>query len=290
MEEFLGAPVAAAVVVLADAAGLGAEDLADPATVTALTSTAMEELGPWNGGEPAARVRERAVARARPLRDLATDVLGDPRNVWWAAPLDCSAQLLSDDPDTDPMNIAQPKGPNQNWEVYAQRPVRHLTTSTELPRQPPDVSIRSGAHAELAYGGGDWFPTYPLPQARLQVAASARVYEVHGPRDWHTLVLRYADATTDASLDENLLSTAGIDHGPAPRWSAVAEDFDGIHLSLLGLLTATFVPFTSDGITTTLWAWDFECTRWLRSVFTVAEPLPDLLESPSDTGYHNFLW
>lgn len=287
VEDFLRAPVAAAVLVLADRAGLYVEDLGDSATLSALAATAMGYLSPWNGGEPAAGVRERALALARPLRDLATDVLADPRNTWWAAPLDRSAQLLLTDTDTDPMDVAQPEGPNQDWEVYAQKPVRHLTTSTELPGRPADAFIQSGAHAELACGGGDWIPAYPLHQVRLLVGASARVYEVHSPADWHALVLRYADLFTHPSPDAGLLSIGGIDHGPAPTWSAAAEDLDGIHVSLSGLLTASYVPFTSGGITTTLWAWDFECTRWLRSVFTAAEPVPDLLESPRDPGYHH---
>ncbi|MDQ3319063.1 MAG: hypothetical protein M3515_02235 [Actinomycetota bacterium] len=72
--------------------------------------TATGDLSPWNGGEPAAGVRERALALARPLRDLATDVLADPRNTWWAAPLDRSAQLLLTDTDTRLPQLAGTRG------------------------------------------------------------------------------------------------------------------------------------------------------------------------------------
>lgn len=285
--DFLRAPLAAAVLVLAERAGLDADDLADPTTISALAATAMPDLTPWNGGEPAAGVRQRAVALARPLRDLAASVLADPRNTWWAAPVDRSAQLFLTDTDADPMNIVPPQGPNSVWETYAQKPVRHLITSTELHGRCADMPIRSGAHAQLACGPGDWWPTYPLRQTRLRVSAGARVFEVHSPADWHALMLRYADLGNYPGPDAALLASGGVDHGPAPTWSSAAEELDAIHLSLAGLLTAAFVPFSRNGITTTLWAWDCECTHWLRSAFTIAEPRPDLNEAPRDPGYHH---
>jgi hypothetical protein len=37
-----------------------------------------------------------------------------------------------------------------------------------------------------------------------------------------------------------------------------------------------FVPLTTDGVTTTLWSWESECTQWLRTAFTASWPLPGL--------------
>lgn len=79
------APVAAAMFVLADRLGLDTGRLAAPATASALASTAMRDLYPWDG--EAAANRERALTLVRPLRDLVTGVVTDARNAWWSAPL-----------------------------------------------------------------------------------------------------------------------------------------------------------------------------------------------------------
>lgn len=111
----------------------------------ALASTAMRDLCPWD--VEAAANRERALTLVRPLRDLVTGAVTDVRNAWWSAPLDRRAQLLlsgQDDPQRDPVHLQVPEGPSDAWEVYAQRPIAGITTSTELP-VPPDEPIRSGA-------------------------------------------------------------------------------------------------------------------------------------------------
>ncbi len=110
VEDFLRAPVAAAVLVLADRAGLYVEDLGDSATLSALAANRDGRPQPveWRRARRrGARTRPRL---ARPLRDLATDVLADPRNTWWAAPLDRSAQLLLTDTDTRLPQLAGTRG------------------------------------------------------------------------------------------------------------------------------------------------------------------------------------
>ncbi len=250
VNDFMQAPAAAAMFVLAGRLGLRAGRLAEPATATALASTALRDLNPWTG--EAAADRARAIALVQPLRDLVTAVVTDPRNTWWSAPLDRGAQLLltgQDDPQRDPMHLP-------------------------------------GAHAELSCGISDWDAVYPVHQVRLQVSSMARVYEVNSAADWHRLVQRYGDPATHPGSDDNLRDAAGIDNGPAPTWSTVADDYDGVHLTLAGLLTGLYVPHTTEKASTTLWAWNWESTHWLRSVFTSATTLDDLPEAPEDPGYY----
>jgi hypothetical protein len=280
VDDFMRAPAAAAVFVLADRLGLDAGRLAEPATVTALASRALGDLNPWTGAAAASRAR--ALALVRPLHDLVTAVVTDPRNAWWSAPLDRAAQLLltgHNDPQREPLRLDPPQGPGEAWETYAQKPLHRIATSTEL-RVAPDEPIRSGAHAELSWGSSDWDAAYPVRQVRLHVSATARVYDIDSAADWHRLVQRYRDPATHPGSDENLLDAAGIDHGPAPTWSAVADDYDGVHLTFAGLLTGLYLPHTTAQISTTLWAWNWESTYWLRSVFTGATPLDDLHEPP----------
>jgi hypothetical protein len=279
--EFLRAPAAAATFVLAARRGLDAERLAEPMTATALASTALRELNPWTGA--AASHRARVLEAVQTLRALVTTVVTDPRNTWWSAPLDRAVQLLltgQDDPPHDPTHLPVPTGPLDAWESYAQRPRQGIATSTELP-VPASAAIRSGAHAELAYGSSDWHAGYPVRQARLHVAPTARIFEIDSAADWHRLVRSYRDPRSHRDSDTHLLDTAGIDHGPAPVWSAVAGDYDGVHLTFAGLLTGLYQPVTTGKITTTLWTWQWESTRWLRSVFTAVTALPDLREPPA---------
>jgi hypothetical protein len=286
VDEFMQAPVAAAMFVLAGRLGLSAGRLAAPATVTALASTALRDLNPW-GGEAAAN-RGRAVTLVRPLRDLVTAVVTDVRNAWWSAPLDRGAQLLltgQDDPQRDPMHLQAPQGPNDRWETYAQKPAASIATSTELPVA-RDEPIRSGAHAELSCGISDWNAVYPVHQVRLQVSSTARVYDVDSAADWHSLVQRYRDPATHPGSDDSLRNAAGIDNGPAPAWSMVADDYDGVHLTFAGLLTGLYVPRTTEEVSTTLWAWNWESTHWLRSVFTTATTLDDLPGAPEDPDFY----
>ncbi|HEY2640622.1 MAG TPA: hypothetical protein VGI66_12160 [Streptosporangiaceae bacterium] len=52
------------------------------------------------------------------------------------------------------------------------------------------------------------------------------------------------------------------------------------------MLTAHYVRRATQEVSTTLWAWNWESTRWLRSVFTTVTPLDDLPEAPEDPGLY----
>jgi hypothetical protein len=61
-----------------------------------------------------------------------------------------------------------------------------------------------------------------------------------------------------------------------PDWQAVARDWDGIHLSVGGVLTAERVRWGQPRAQTHLFGWDVESTAWLRWVFDRVERLPDV--------------
>lgn len=276
VDALLDSPVGAALFVAAAQQHLGVDELADPATVTALASiVAGGPLDPW-GGE-LERTRRWVRAEAAPLRPLVAAVVDDPRARWWWAPLDRDRQLALTEPGAT-LVVTEPVGPAERWEVYAQRRAfGGLETATELPA--PDLragedparvtpEVRSGLHAELAAGGSDWNPEYPLRETRLRVAADARVWEITSPADWHRLARTHGDPATYAGTDPHLLDSAGLEHGIGPTWSAVAADWDGVHLTFGGFLTSLYVPVTSGGSTTTLWSWRSERTLWLRDVLS----------------------
>lgn len=278
-EDLLHCPVAAAVFVLAHQAGLDVDDVADPPTATVLAAAAVSDLTPWLASPSATEVRRRVLRQAKPLQDFAHEVLSDPRNHWWLAPLDRTAQVLVSDQAIQPRDLKPPIGPLHPWEVYAQKPRKGFTTSTLLPAGHAP-SVRSGAHADLVYGW-DTDPSYPVHQTHLTVSPAARVFEVRSADDWHQLARQYSDPRKHPGPDAHLLSSGGIDHGVAPTWSSVARDYDAVHLTFMGLLSGLLVPTSSPGLATTLWAWGHEQTRWLRPSFDSAQGLPDLLDAPA---------
>ncbi len=109
----------------------------------------------------------------------------------------------------------------------------------------------------------------PYQRWRLEVLPTARVYEVHGPRAWQALCLTYP---TPSRLAYPIDQPADLIE---PNWQAVAQDWDGVHLSTGGLLTTERVRWGEPGAQTHLYGWDAESTVWLRWVFGRIERLPD---------------
>ena len=142
---------------------------------------------------------------------------------------------------------------------------------------------------------------FPLKQWRLRVSEEARVYEINGAADWHQLCVKYpAKSARDAS-DPEVSDGAGWGKYPlaglprdanernfatdmenwlTPNWSAVAEDWDGVHLTLGGLLAAEKVRISSVAGWSMFRFWDMEQTMWLRWAFADVERLPDRSAMP----------
>ena len=283
IDALLSAPVAAAFLTHAAEHRLGPAELADEGTATALATRVIGELSPWWPG--AAERCSDAVRAAASLGALAEAVLSDERTSWWRQDVARHRQFWVTDSLVDPASFDVARTASIPWTVYAQHPVFDdcVVTSTELD-VPAGDEVRSGLHSELTgLGLSDWTPEYPLKQARIRVAARARVYEIHSAADWHRLTTRYGDRDGYRGPDENLLTLGGIDHGIGPVWERLAAEWDGVHLSFLGLLTALYAPVTSDGATTTLWTWCCERTLWLRNVFDAVEPVQNLAERPTSS-------
>jgi hypothetical protein len=99
------------------------------------------------------------------------------------------------------------------------------------------------------------------------VTDSARVLEIHSRDAWSALASSYPRAeagftyTTEPHRPQN---AARLD----PDWSELSRDWDGVHLSIGGWLTAEDVPHESDGVKTELRGWGMESTVWFRWSFS----------------------
>jgi hypothetical protein len=98
--------------------------------------------------------------------------------------------------------------------------------------------------------------------------ADVGVLELTRPADWVALVARYPLAVT-ASRRHDWWRTTGWDgEWLVPDWTAVAEDYDGVHLTVDGYLStagrALSVPGTD--ARTLLGGWDPDAIWWLTDV------------------------
>ena len=260
IDALIAAPAGRALLLIAARSRLDPAGIATPRKTLEFAALALAEVSRWRIDRPAALSQ---LERADPhrLQSLARALLTSPGAAWWFAPLERSRQVwLSHDGDP-PLaeRLVSPDGLPSSWERYAQKPANGFFTSTLI-----DGS--SGAGTALTVGTSDFADTIqsgPIACWRLDAAPDARVFEIDGPEAWHALCARYPARGEDGRI--------------VPDWSAVASDFDAVHLTLGGLLTTEQVRIDSPSGWSQHDGWDFEQTLWLHWKFTRAERLRDVL-------------
>jgi hypothetical protein len=93
-------------------------------------------------------------------------------------------------------------------------------------------------------------PEGPQSIWRIAPHPEARVFEIRTPADWQWLCERFPGPDVDGWV--------------APGWEVVAEEFDGVHLTVEGLIRAQGVEIETDRGRAKLGNWDSESTAWLR--------------------------
>jgi hypothetical protein len=258
-EALCAAPAGCAFLLIIEESGLTPEAAARPVISVDAAAIALSELNPFRVDH------DWIVATALPegprLIGLARALLSQPAATWLFAPLDRSAQLWvsANGASPDPSTLVTPSAPPSSWERYAQKPAQWFFTSTV-------VEGGSSHLAAVDHYAGDWSVSLPVSQYLLNVSPAARVFEVDGPDAWHRLCAGYPATGDDGRL--------------VPDWSTVSRDWDGVHLSLGGLLTSEQVRVESVAGWSEHWAWNAELTLWLRRCFTAVQRLPDLTTFP----------
>ena len=240
-----------------------------------------------------------SLLNGRKLKGLAQSILERPEIGWWFAPVDKEAQIWA----TSRYDTAAPakfKPPNDApltyWEQRTNKSEAGMYTCTSFEGRTSlltvmDISDVHGPANDLAVEF-----EYPLKQWRLRVSESARVYEIDSAADWHKLCANYPARSARDASDPEVSDAAGwgkyplatlprdgderdfatdMDRWLTPNWAAVAEDWDGVHLTLGGLLTAGKVRCASGAGWSMLRFWDIEQTMWLRWAFDGMERLPE---------------
>ena len=270
VDALIAAPAGCAFLEWAERLRLAPAEAAEPVMSMHLLGRALTEISVWRTDH--AEVVRRVLRNGPRLRSLAEAILSQPGSAWWFGPLDRTSQLVAwgpggATPPADPAALPRPvpaRRPPTDWERYAQKPEWGLYTSTAF-------DGLSAALIGASEEAGDLGPlSLPFPRHLLRVAPAARIFEIDGPDAWRRLCLAYR-ASDLGGLTSGLI---------VPDFALVAREWDGVHLTVGGLLTADQVRLDGPEGPTALQGWDTEATVWLRWVFDEATRLPDLTEPP----------
>lgn len=247
-----------------DKTGISPKDLINPNQSLRLAAASADSVFRFDSNH--ARLASELPTLAREKIDQARAVIEHPGTAWWFDDINLNSQtwlsihgtlnkfIYGTPPDTMAWN--QPQNPSRAWERYAQKPYGNQITSTQYG---PDSISQLIAYDKRI---GDYFCQFPLACWSILFLEEVRVFEIHGPSDWHDLCVRYPAMDTE---DDRLV----------PNWGAVSEEWDGVHLSLGGLITAELNRYESAAGWTMLDFWHAEQTIWLRPLKTETERQPD---------------
>src|SRR5699024_10600304 len=214
------------------------------------------------------------------LRPIADAVAAHPATAWWDAPLDRSAQAHVRywsgewEPSLDPVDV---RPAMRRWRE------QRVTADRRDAGNPQWRSTGGQWWSDPAFSGVAWTtPSLPdLGPVRLYctedsmgwdrarvhpvvVDERARIFEVDGPGAWARLVEAYPLEVTYGKRGDWWKTTGRDGRWWLPDWSAVAEDYDAVHVTVTGYLAAAgwAIP-TADGATV-LAGWGPAHTCWLR--------------------------
>jgi hypothetical protein len=152
-------------------------------------------------------------------------------------------------------------------------------TSGVLPRsaggKPPTEIWTSSAVAGLPSawwpvlreGADSAGPEGPQSIWRLTPHPEARVFEIRTPDDWQWLCETFPGPVADGRV--------------MPGWEAAAEQFDGIHLTVEGLIRVQGLQIETNRGPAMLDNWDAESTAWLRWSVVALERLGNVTANVS---------
>lgn len=121
---------------------------------------------------------------------------------------------------------------------------------------------------------------------RIEVADSARVYEVDSPGAWVRLAEQYPLEVT-RSRRHDWWRVTGLDgRWVIPDWQAVPADWDGVHLRVAAYIAGAGRALPVGSAATVIAGWDPDQTYWLTDGVRAVDDgavwvLPEEAESPS---------
>ena len=258
VHEILNSPIGCKFVSSVQEWGLVPETVAEPRNsfwLVAEAATCFDR----NSDRRDALARD-ALEQGLRLAPLAHALLSHPDTSWWfdGPDLEHQAWISHFGDPLDTSAWPRPTSPNGSWSKFTQKPWSEVTSTLRN----GDASLIIGYDAQVV-------DMILIPRKTrywaLQLPPNAKVYQVHGPADWHKLCVSYPDYGEDdlGKRDGRLV----------PDWGAVSEEWEGVNLSLGGALTAEQVRFESSAGWTMLDYWHVEQTYWLRAMDSTSNRL-----------------
>jgi hypothetical protein len=161
-------------------------------------------------------------------------------------------------------------------------------TAREWPWTPNQDAVYSGTWWSPPLGSGVFTstgPVGPLPAAEagceldgageerfelwdVGISSGARIWNITSPDDWGRLVARYPRDVTASRRHDWFRFTGRDGTWLLPDWPRAASDWDGVHLSIAGYISATGLAIPAGDAATVLAGWGPDQTLWLNDVFT----------------------
>ena len=262
-QALLGSPAGSALVLelSANLAAHPLEHFADPKVSFWLASYAIDFCDVHRD----AGWQDIALREARAYEDLALRIVSNPAFSWWYEPVDLENQIWSspqmphgaDPPEPfDPDSWRKP-GPLRAAEDWPIPNTLSQITST----------FRGGSTSEwtaFVVGACDHICAFPLAAWQVRFRQSVRVREINHPADWHDLCLEFLHRAPDGGL--------------IPNWPEVAGSWDGVHVTMGGMLSGDQARYERDGEWSTMKLWHAEQTWWMDRLEVTGERLPNIGE------------
>ena len=210
--------------------------------------------------------QEIALREAKAFADLALRIVSHPAFAWWYEPVDLESQIWSSPQmphgaDCDPPEL-KPFTP-EHW----RKPDPHCAGSDDpvpYTGSQSTSTFRGSSTSEwtaFATSAGDHVCAFPLAAWQVRFEQDVRVREINHPADWHALCLEFPHRAPDGRL--------------IPNWREVAGKWDGIHLTLGGMLSCEQARYEEGGEWSMMQFWHTERTHWLNRLQITGERMPD---------------
>lgn len=245
------------------------EHFAQPLVSFWLTSSAMD----WCDRRSESNAQALALMAGQEQLEIALRISEHPAFAWWYEPFDPTAQIWVS---------AQFPGDRKlyphNYKRFHPESWGRTTETRSVPIATQQTStLRDGTTSDvMAYAlySADHIAGFPLPAWGLGFHAKPRVLEINRPFDWHQLCIEHPDQARDGRL--------------IPNWQTVADEWDGVHITLGGALTCEQTRFQADGQYSEMRWIHTERTYWLDRINVTGIRLPDFEREPHELDLQRY--
>lgn len=220
-------------------------------------------------------LRLEAIEISAILRPVAEAISCAPATQWWNAPVavDTQCEVSFDDP-LHPRTSEPMIDPNRALAVWRAKTVAYELQAKERPDDPrapyagawwstpadgslvdTTQSLGRGGPVGLSLVEDSWGPSSAECRA-LVPQPGASIFEIDGPDHWIELVRRYPLAVPLSRRHDWWRVTGQDLRWAIPDYVAVAGDYDGVHLSVIGYLSTAGRALDAGAFQTVLAGWN----------------------------------